>query len=126
MKEELLKQFTARLIHYVDSAEIFLKGNVPDYIEQLLKYETYHQVSTLVAGFATITLLGIALVFLYKKLYANQTVDADSEIGFWFFSIVVSLLCVVWFTTKGMSTINTIVKINVAPKVYVVDYLRSK
>ena len=125
MKEELLKQFTARLIHYVDSAEMFLKGNVPDYIEQLLKYEMYHQISILTIGFVMLALLGIVILFLYRKVYLNGKTSEDADVSFWFLSVMLFFLWIVWFATQGLCSINRIVKINVAPKVYIVEYLRK-
>ena len=122
MKEEILKQFTTRLIHYADSAEIFLKGNVPDYIEQLLKYEMITNIRELILGFTLLILALILTYTLYKKVDHSSCKRAPIIGSFSVFMV----MWVLWFFTSGMHNINTITKINVAPKVYVIDYLRNK
>ena len=124
MEEELLKQFTTKLIHYVNSAEIFLKGNVPDYIEQLLKYEMYHQINILVVGLTLFAIITIIARMLHKNAASNKD-DTDAHIIYVFFCGVSYFFWFTWFLSHGMNSVNTIVKINVAPKVYVIDYLRG-
>jgi cytochrome c biogenesis protein CcdA len=124
MKDEILKQFTEKLIGYVNSAEILLKKNVPDYIDQLLKYEMLHHIIILLIGFAILFLwFGIAR-FIYVK-FIKEHGNSENLVILAGVSTIFLLVWIIWFFASGTSHINSIIKINVAPKVFIIDYLRG-
>ena len=121
MKEELLKQFTEKLLHYANSAEMFANKNIPLYIEELLKFKMYENLASFV-------LLAITAVFLFglaayttKRFMSTNNLD-DGGVAL----IGTMVLCALTISSFSYTDLMTVVKIQMAPRVYVIDYLKGK
>jgi len=127
MKEQILNQFMEKLLHYVNSAEIFANKNVPLYIEELLKYKMYDSITVIIIS---IIVLFIAVAYF---VFALKTIKIDERIGcytdFSTFKVTSSSMvlvgAIILFVINLSICTRRIIKINTAPRVYVIDYLRN-
>ena len=123
MKEEILKQFTEKLMHYANNAELFASKNVPAYIEELLKFKMYDHIAM---AFVLTTIFVVTLAFtVIVIMRARKLKDQDHAFVISFIPSLITLIMFIVFSTKGYLHIREAVKIKMAPRVYVIDYLRG-
>ena len=113
MKEEVTNKFMEKMLAYVNKGEVFLEGQVPKYIDELLTYNMYQ---SLLWVFICLCILA-GVCFICKKLW-----EEGGE------AILILVLVAFFFgltTTVAMvDNLSTAIKIKVAPRVYIIDYLR--
>lgn len=113
MKEELLNSFTAKALEYLNSAEAFLKAEVPAYVQELLLYNFY---SNLIGLIPLLIGASICIFILYKaRKYVN-----NPDVIFALFPAIALVLCL----AGAFDNINTIIKIKVAPRVFLIEHLK--
>ena len=130
MKEELLAEFTGKLLEYANSVEIFAAENVPLYVEELLRYRFYEHL----AKFAfplSLFILVLALALMVKKSgdkrgWADKYDSLKDS-----YLTAIEIIAVLFIVTAVVMLVNTrhivqAVKIKAAPRVYVIDYLRGE
>lgn len=135
MNEELQNQLTSMISKLQDvgvEAFMFGKEQIPDVISQLL---TFHLVEALVmsviyflVGFVLPVIVGKMFWAYYRKALAEYKAkerrhpkDDPDGLGFWF--IPIGLLFLFLFGFVGNLTLA--LKIWLAPKVYVLEYLAT-
>lgn len=120
MKEEIYEKFAHKALTYIENTEVFLKEQIPDFFQQVV---TYHAtVSWVGFGLAT-TGCGLCVWIFFKgKNYKRE--DYLDERGF----IAMLISCIVSAVLVCVATDNfsTALKATIAPKVFIVDYLRGK
>jgi len=125
MEGQILEKFTNKLIQYIEQTEVFLKAETPEYIRQLLEYEVYDSVITIVAMFTA--LMFAAVVFLVG-IYVGKKNDYHD--GSWIGAVIIggimSTVMAIIFLVDGTANVKKIIKINTAPKVFIIDHLRGK
>ena len=117
--EEVLNAFANKMLSAVEELETFGKEQIPDYIEQVLMFNFWSGVSYIVLwGIFGAVLIGLALFGVRKK---KQNPRGEWEIlvilGGIFGALAVILPIVI--------NTSDLIKIKVAPKVYIVDYIRT-
>ncbi len=132
MKEELLNKFLDKSLSYLESAEAFTKEQVPDYVAQLYKWFIINASIDLL----TATVIPIVVLIIVYKIF-KWTIRKDKKSGDYvvcssdregMLAAVASAGIVIFaiLVIGGMSSLKKIIKITIAPKVYLVDYLRGK
>lgn len=116
MTKELIAQFTGKLLQYAESAEMFAKTEVPKYITELLQYKLVEGGLMLVI---LIILLILSVVFALKAFKSNSI-----EVQIFVTGILGMTALFLLFGT--LDSASRVIKISVAPRVFIVDYLRSK
>jgi hypothetical protein len=121
VKEETWDKFANKALQYLEGTEAFLKEQLPDYFQQVV---TYHAISSYVWTGISIVVLIISGHFFKKGLLLKDKYGDVRESGL--------ALCVgsgVFFAIFAISfccSLETALKATLAPKVFIVDYLRGK
>ena len=116
--DKAIELFTSKAISYLESSEAFLKKEVPVFIEELLRYEAIEAVVILVV------LVGLGIIFIKWSFYFKNKMKEEPyslyDMGLTIM-VIVSLVILLFVT---MTTLK-IIKINTAPRAYLIEYLRS-
>ncbi len=115
--EEVLNKLMEKSLEYLQSVEGFVIEHAPDYVKQLLEFEFYNS-SLIVLFFLFAVILLVGLFFIGYRLYINESNYAG---GFVIIIPVSALLISVFFTLEVIPSIQTMLKIKTAPKVFLVD-----
>lgn len=125
MKQDVYEQFAAKALSYLNSTEAFLKEQLPDYFQQILKYEFSWAIISIVVSVIFIC-LGVAIVKkalpMKEKNYRGDM--SLTETGGLLLAVGVVLIGA--FSIIGICHTRIATKIYLAPKVFIVDYLRGK
>lgn len=114
---EIYEKFAEKALTYLNSTEAFLKEQLPDYFQQIVSYYAvenwvYFGVWILIAtAFA-----GLAFVCV------REVKKDDDYIGGVILFTLVSLVLFVC----SLDSFSSALKATIAPKVFIVDYLRGK
>lgn len=145
--QEKLNELVTNLINFVEKSGEFVSKEVPLVIQEFLMYRFIEALILLVSWIVITILLGImALVFIKKNKQAKKTYDAllDKEkdksgllggrtVKYWdtpkphqFTSIISSAafsIVFIAFICHGINLITIMVKIKVAPRIYLIEEL---
>lgn len=114
-------QLQKKLLEWMNNGEAFVKEQAPDYVNQAMAYYAWDAQRDFILG---LWYLGIAGLFLLLLLYTVNKRRYELEV-----LTFVSFLCVLGFTITGsISTYfgySSMKKIEIAPKVFIVDKLMS-
>jgi hypothetical protein len=113
MKEEL----TNKLLEYLSNFEQFTKAELPEVAKQILEIGMYEAKLCILIG-VILLIIGLVLAYLSTK------VDDYSGLAVTF--PVVSGICITISVILLPCSIVNIKKIEIAPKVYLIDYVRGK
>jgi UDP-N-acetylmuramyl pentapeptide phosphotransferase/UDP-N-acetylglucosamine-1-phosphate transferase len=113
MKEQILE----KLMTYLQNTEVFLSEQTPQVINELITYELYMSYAKIGTFIGILILSAIILFYLIKKEIHEEVIG-----GVLCISIVLATL----FGVLSVGAVNDIIKIKVAPKVFVLDKLRDK
>jgi len=106
--KDLTKDMLTEVLEMVKSTKNFTVEQAPDYIKQLLAYE-------LISNYISIV---ICVLFIIASII----------IPFYFNHFAVNLFCgvaIFLFFVGSILNIDNIIKIKVAPKVFIVDYISN-
>ena len=124
--EEVLNAFANKMLSAVDGIEAFGKEQIPDFIEQVLVYNFWESVAT--ATLSILFLTSLFVVFVWSIKHANKKgwgkEEPSCEAGLVMMFTLLSLLS--WVILTPIKDTKTALKIHLAPKVYIVDYLRNQ
>ena len=125
--DEILNTFANKMLTAVEGIEAFGKEQIPDYIEQVLTYNFWE-------GIFFIVVPVLIFLFFIKKSKKLNYKDAEydccgtpnnkesaSIVATWIFVAITGI----WSLVALLSLSSDVLKIKVAPKVYIVDYLRD-
>ncbi len=127
--EEVLNTFANKMLTAVEGIEAFGKEQIPDYIEQVLMYNFWE--STIIATVLASLILVFLVVFILGILKSNKTgwgVECPSPSAF---TVIGSGFILIFLIPIGLAdgivpNAKEALKIHLAPKVYIVDYLRKE
>ena len=121
MHNNSLSQFTEKFLNYLEKSDFSLKENIPDFIDQLLKFKLMDNILSFTLGI----LILLFIIFLIRKIIKlsqdNRIVTRNNYALF----LVILIPWALWFFTEGINNIRNIIKIQTAPKVFILDYLKS-
>lgn len=117
------QQMIKKLIEWVECSATFVKGQLPDYIEQYMRAAT-------IKSWTDIILCSISILFLISIMlfcwYKNSQYEKsyDSPFGYMFGSFMPLVLIVPCMATM-IYEIHNLINIYVSPKVYILSHLNS-
>jgi hypothetical protein len=116
MSKDFSDEFLNRALKYLDSAEAFVKSEVPDFIRQYLEYEAFYHQQWVTWGFVPfIIFMALMILIIFAKK------DAEEFMGAAFGALL--------FLFLGIMTVPhsylKLKKIQMAPKVYLIEALRK-
>lgn len=119
--DKALAPTVEKLLQYATDIEAFAKKEVPLYIQELLNYKFWSEMFDIIFWGAPLLILSIIFFIWGAKQAKESGVSSDAwtgniTLGVIFFIVAV---IVVYFNA------GEIVKIKLAPRVYVLEYLRS-
>lgn len=122
--QEKITSYLDGLESRLGKAEELVISEVPQFVSELL---AYHWLTNLI--WACLALLGLLVIVAtsYRLLKNSKKAMPESDRGdFALFITGLSLILAAGCITVLVLSTTTMVKISVAPRVYVVDYLRSE
>ena len=117
-KEELIKKFFEKLLNYAESAEQFMAGNAPRYVEELLTYGAIEAI-TWGSTYAALSLLCVVISAIMFRIMLKEQEPAVL-MGVLFAGSLFVLGCV---ATLEYSL--DYAKIKNAPRVYILEQIRK-
>jgi len=130
MKEETKEKLTEKLISYVESTEEFLNEQCPAYITEILTFERIRTLVSIVAESVFIIKLATLIFICVKKssLFTHYELSGEiiSNIDLAAFLVgITSVGLIPILFTSVYDSVMTYIKLKVAPKLYIVEYLVS-
>lgn len=113
-----MDKFFEELLKMVQGGTIFIQGQLPDYINQLLMFNFWSKIVIMLFLFFLGTLLLVVAYIVYKQ-------DA-LESPLFVVPLVFGIFLFLGFFIATPKLIIDCIKIKMAPKVYIVDYLIEK
>lgn len=111
MKEPITDQFLSKSLEYLGSTEAFLKAEVPAFIQEFITWKFYENGADII-----LCIFGLFLMYKLSKILIKETLEPFIvATGFCGVILGVQLYC---------STLNMI-KIKVAPRVYMLEQVKS-
>lgn len=108
----IVDQFLNKSLEYLNSAEAFLKAEVPAFIQELIQWEFYNALGW---GLIQFGMLSITIFVIYKIIKSKDYIE---------FTILPIAFSIIVFTLMVFN-INTIIKIKVAPRVFLLEEVRQ-
>jgi hypothetical protein len=120
--DEILNTFANKMLSAVESMEEFGREQIPDYIEQVLVYNFWESAAVNSVGILVSVVFLMAAIFCWHKGKVTKNYCACWEFGWIVLPILAVLITVISLLDAG----STMLKIKLAPKVYIVEYLRGQ
>lgn len=118
-KEQLIGKSSEKLLQYAESGSYFLQDQAPVYVEELLSFGVINNtIGLVVSTIITLILLGLIIFLMYEN-HTKQYEDYRS-LGSFFCSVAL-LLSLVF----AIGSYLELKKIEVAPRVYIVEQLKN-
>ena len=115
MNEEIKAQFINKALEYLNSAEAFLKAEVPAYVQELLIYNFYSNLFMLISCIMGQLIIFFIVYKLYKKHYIVSEIMA----------VIIPVLTIVMIV-NGVRSVDKLIKIKVAPRVFLIEHLTGR
>lgn len=116
---EIYATSKAGLIKAVD----FAQDQAPLVVQEFLKWKMLESVVYLVAGLIVIGILGYIIKRMLNARTEEKKEDNDADcFGYEFTSVILSIICGILFFSMIVPQTLRIVKISVAPRVYLIEY----
>lgn len=113
---ESMDKFAAKLLEYLNSTEIFLKEQTPDFVNQFIAYATYEAYFKFYVALAFLILFAVAQLALFLCTPKDQRGDEGFAMGAFFIgalgSVALFITCHKYMDIK---------KLEIAPKVYMIE-----
>lgn len=116
------EEFQKYLMNILEKTGEFLGAEIPEIAHQILAFNMASSILYLIVSILVITIVSIG----YKKLWVSleESFEVDRTMGR-IFGGIFSLVAVGSMLSTGVSHIDTILKIWLAPKVYLLEYASS-
>lgn len=126
--DEILNTFANKMLSAVEGIEAFGKEQIPDYIEQVLLFNFWEDAFYIAIP---LVLLYVFYRFFKKTEFSKAEFDymgaPENRTAFRvYISSVILAVVSIWSVIAVLSLSPEMVKIKIAPKVYIVDYLRAR
>ena len=121
-KVDFLNKLTEKALKYLESAEAFAKDNIPSFIEEILLYKVYEEGLDCVWGLFVI-MLGILGLYLFIRKDKDGKRLVNSEAGVMIISVGLAplVLGIIMF----FDGLLDVIKIHIAPRMYLLEYFRD-
>lgn len=122
--EETINQFMMKALEYLQSAEAFASREIPLFVEELIKYNLYTNVASLVG----IIVIAAILIYIVVKgtIYTKQCMDDNLDrAGVLVLIIIGFSIGVICCLSEISRRTDNIIKLSVAPRVFLIDYIKN-
>lgn len=129
MKEEITIKLMEKILQYANNTEAFLNEEVPIYIKEILEFNFYNELFYLIGSLVIILVSvyvvkrNIPLMIKYEEEDNNTKTTYHGVISLLFG--VIGVLYVLILFINGYNSIETMIKIKTAPRVYIVEYITN-
>lgn len=117
---ENLNKFGDKLLEYLNSAEIFLKANVPDFVQQFITYESWK--AEMWYKFMFILLIILIVIQVINMIFTAFDKYSDSNAPTIILCTGIVGTIVVFMTISAYFDIK---KLEMAPKVFMIERARD-
>jgi hypothetical protein len=130
MKEETINKFAEKMLAYMNNTEAFLQKETPEYIKQLLEYEVFESYLAIFTLIALTLILGgasLAACIVKDKFFEGVYHGAKKDFVE-FIAVGGFILAAVTFVCALIvipANVSKIIKINKAPKVFIVEHIKG-
>lgn len=123
--EKTLKPLVDSLINLIQNGVDFVKGQIPDVAQQILHFKAAEAWLDLVFPWLVVGALVLAVKFFIARFRASERYGNEG----WLVCLVVSSIALAIAIVVGFcasyDSIVTLIKINYAPKVFLLEYLKA-
>jgi hypothetical protein len=120
MSKDVYEKFADKALQYLEGTEAFLKDQLPDYFQQVVKY---HAIENWI--YVGIGLLG-AWIATSLARRGFRMAEADSCNESFLLPLTAAGFVGIFSFVLIVKSLPTALKATIAPKVFIVDYLRGK
>lgn len=115
-KEDAFQDLAKKLLEYLSSTEVFLKEQTPDFVNQLIAYETWAAGMGLIIPSAILAFLFcLSMGAFYCALKDRRHSDEPTTVGIW--CLALCLIPAFWLTCNYAQY----KKLQIAPKVFLLE-----
>lgn len=118
MNEDIKAQFINKALEYLNSAEAFLKAEVPAYVQELLMYNFYSNLFMLISCIMGQLIIFFIVYKLYKKHYIVSEIMIPA-------AVIIPALTIAMIV-NGTKSVDKLIKIKVAPRVFLIEHLTGR
>lgn len=114
-----LNTFADRLVDYLNGAEVFLKAQLPDFVQQFVAYETWK-----VGWYYEMALIVLAILLIMQLCVFVRIIlgDAAENVVGIFFGVGIAGTIALFVFIDNYSAVK---KLEIAPKVYMIEAAKS-
>jgi hypothetical protein len=123
--EQILNTFANKMLSAVEGIEAFGKEQIPDYIEQILVYNFWDSLISSALPIIICVFIITTFFLISKKTKWDEKDDTGKTEFHLFGGFIVVFLIVLLSGCFIIPNARKALKIKLAPKVYIVDYLRN-
>jgi hypothetical protein len=120
MKDDIYEKFADKALQYLNGTEAFLKEQLPDYFQQVVKYHAVE--GWIYVGIGV--LVTLAAIYFTKRVLIMGAADKYNESYVALF--IIGAVVAVFSFGITIKNFTTALKATIAPKVFIIDYLRGK
>lgn len=118
-----MEEVIAQLLEWLRDAVNFAQGELPEVAREFVAWEYYSALFTAIAyGVTTVVSLAIAIIAWGRRNKQEHWCDRRKCVGT--AGVFLQISAVLFFAS--MYNVHRMIKVSVAPKVYLIENLRSK
>lgn len=120
--EEILNQYLTQILEWLQTSAGFMQKEIPVFVEELIRYKTaYIATSFFISLF--ITFISCFIIVKYGSIAFRYNATEDEEK--YTPVVIISLFALIMFSILSIAFFNPFFKIIFAPRVYLIEYLRT-
>ena len=126
MKQEIINKFMEKILQYANNTELFLSKEVPIYIKEILEFNFYSEVFYL-CYLVSILLVGALIFYLGLRVFIKSKEGIEEIVSTCIIVIggLISFCSIMALALGGFDSVEKIIKIKTAPRVFIIDYVKG-
>lgn len=125
MDNSIVNNFLSKILSYLESAEAFLKAEIPAFVQEFMNWHLYEAIFYL-SIWVISAVICFALALKFSKLNTKYRLDnrdrSNSDYEGMCVTFIVFGLCLI---LSSCINIHTIIKLKVAPRVFLLEEVRD-
>ncbi len=113
---EILAEHAAKAMAWLESGAAWIAGEIPVYVEEVLRWSAARN-TVLMCVYGFLAVLGLFLIIIGLRAAVKDSLDDQSVV-----MICIGIL-MEFFSIGVIYHMLELIKINVAPRVYMIEYL---
>lgn len=124
-KEKLIEENIDKLFEYLHSSVDFVKEQAPDVVRQLLEYEAFSYQLWVIVFIVLTAMFLIFSLYLFVRGASQAAGEWDEKSGEWIgWSVTFAVIAIIPAVCCVRAYLN-LKQIEMAPKVYLIDYIKK-